>query len=84
MFDKLAVLVLLLSSIVVESAVAQDPKTYSVSDVLMMGGKIVSANERFVWVFAGDPISNRHVWYICTYDIEDLKKRSSCVQMDSS
>lgn len=82
MLSKLVLLVVALLSMTIGSAVAQEPKTYSVRDVLMMGGKIVSANERFVWVFAPDPISNRHTWYICTYDIENLQQRSACVEMD--
>lgn len=61
---------------------AQEERKFSVRDLLRIGGKIVAANEQYVWVHLHSELDQNVAWYVCKYDIEEPKVRSTCEAMD--
>lgn len=57
---------------------AQENEEWTISQLMKMEGKVVAANERFVWIWLENQRSNLHEFYVCSYDVGNPGGQSSC------
>ena len=78
MMRRLLVALAAVCAIVAPGIQAESAREYSLTDLLRQGGKVIAANESYIWVFVESLRNNDHEFYICSYSNDEPQAGSLC------